>query len=68
MGRIRVEKPDVKPDAPTYVKGVHRGNEGSFDSQSGHTPDGIADAALDRDQLSRQHDSVLPIMPNLPPG
>jgi hypothetical protein len=68
MAKIRVGKPDVKPDAPTHVKGVHQGNSGPFDSQQGHHPDGTADARRSTGINPKTHDPILPIMPNLPPG
>ena len=42
MGRIRVGKPDVKPDAPSHVKGVHSGNEGPYEKGIGHNADGTS--------------------------
>jgi hypothetical protein len=45
MGRIRVGKPHVRPDAPSHVSGVHEGNErGAYESEAGFHPDGTADA------------------------
>ena len=38
---IRTGRPDVKPDAPSHVKGVKEGNStGNYDKQDGHLPDG----------------------------
>jgi len=68
MGQIRVGKPDIAPDAPTHVKGVHQGNEGPYDKQRGHHPDGTADARRSTGINAKKHDPILPIMPNLPPS
>jgi hypothetical protein len=69
MGRIRVGKPDVAPDFPSHVKGVRQGNEkDAYDKQMGHHKDGKADARRSTGLRPREHDPILKIMPNLPPG
>jgi hypothetical protein len=68
MGEIRVGKPDVKPDAPSHVKGVRQGNKGPFDHQRGHHADGTADARRSTGINPAGRDAILPVMPNLPPG
>ena len=69
MGRIRVGKPDVRPDFPSHVKGVRQGNEkDAYDKQMGHHEDGTADARRSTGLRPREHDAILKIMPNLPPG
>jgi hypothetical protein len=69
MGEIRVGKPDVKPDAPTHVRGIHQGNEQKpYRKQIGHHPDGTADARRSTGIRPKMHNAILEIMPNLPPG
>ena len=68
MGEIRVGKPDIEPDAPTHVMGVHQGNKGPYHKQRGHNEDGTADARRSTGINAKKHDPILPIMPNLPPG
>jgi hypothetical protein len=69
MGRIRVGKPDVSPDTPTHVSGLHQGNSpGSYAKASGHHKDGTADARRSTGICPRKHDPILKAMPNLPPG
>jgi len=66
---IRVGKPDVKPDAPSHIKGVEQGNAvGNYRKQRGHHDDDTADARRSTGIAPRRHDPILPIMPNLPPG
>lgn len=66
MERIKVGKPDVKPDLPSHVKGVPQGNQES--KQPGHHEDGTVDARRSTGINPKKHDPILPIMPNLPPG
>jgi hypothetical protein len=69
MGRIRVGKPDVRPDTPSHVKGVEQGNEkGSYKHQMGHHADGTADARRSTGIGPKKHNPILKIMPNWPPG
>jgi hypothetical protein len=68
MGKIRVGRPDVAPDTPSHVAGVHQGNTGPHDSQRGHHSDGTADARRSTGINPKKHDPILPVMPNLPPG
>jgi hypothetical protein len=68
MSHIRVGKPDVSPDTPTHVKGIHQGNEGPYAAQPGHHPDGTADARRSTSINPKSHDPILKVMPNLPPG
>jgi hypothetical protein len=69
MAEIRVGKPDVRPDAPSHILGVHQGNKkGAYERQIGHHPDGTADARRSTGIQPKKHDPILPIMPNLPPG
>jgi len=69
MASIRVGKPDVTPDATAHMKGVHQGNApGAYAKQIGHHADGTADARRSTGIAPRRHDTILPVMPNLPPG
>ncbi|GHD93451.1 hypothetical protein [Streptomyces naganishii] len=68
MGRIRVGKPDVKPDTPKHVPGLHEGNSGPYERQPGHHKDGTADARRSTGIHWRKHNAMMKIMPNLPPG
>lgn len=69
MAEIRVGKPDVKPDTPSHTRGVHEGNTpGSYKRQIGHHADGTADARRSTGVSPKKHNSIMSIMPNLPPG
>jgi hypothetical protein len=69
MGNIRVGKPDVRPDYPTHVTGVRQGNEeGAYHKQIGHHRDGTADARRSTGIRPKEHNAILKIMPNIPPG
>ena len=69
MASIRVGKPDVTPDATAHTKGVPQGNApGAYAKQIGHHADGTADARRSTGIAPRRHDTILPVMPNLPPG
>lgn len=69
MGRIRIGKAQARPDTPTHVKGIEQGNEeGAYEKQAGHHPDGTADARRSTGIGPKRHDAILKIMPNLPPG
>lgn len=69
MGRIRVGKPQVRPDTPSHVEGVHQGNSmGAYKKSVGHHPDGTADARRSTGISPKKHNAILKIMPNLPPG
>jgi hypothetical protein len=69
MGDIRVGVPDVAPDATAHTPGVKQGNQkGAYERERGHHADGTADARRSTGINPRQHNPMLPIMPNLPPG
>jgi hypothetical protein len=67
MGEIRVGEPDVELDAPAHTKGVEEGNSVRR-RQSGHNADGTVRARRSTGIRPSQHEPILPIMPNLPPG
>ncbi|WP_369205637.1 hypothetical protein [Streptomyces sp. PU-14G] len=68
MGRIRVGKPQVKPDASTHVFGIHQGNKGPYRRQPGHHEDGTADARRSTGIHWKKHNAIMKIMPNISPG
>jgi hypothetical protein len=69
MGSIRVGKRQVRPDSPTHVRGVRQGNEtDGYRKQIGHQEDGTADARRSTGIRPKEHNAILKIMPNLPPG
>jgi hypothetical protein len=69
MAGIRVGKPDVAPDTPSHTKGVGQGNRSrGYGKEAGQHPDGTADARRSTGVNPEEHDPILPIMPNLPPG
>jgi hypothetical protein len=70
MGRnVRIGKADVKPDDPSHIKGIRQGNEpGSYDSQTGHEPDGRSTAARSTGINPKAHEPIDPSMPNLSPA
>ncbi|MFG1617421.1 hypothetical protein [Nonomuraea wenchangensis] len=69
MARIRVGKPDVKPDTPSHVKGVRQGNaKGAYRHQAGHHKDDTADARRSTGIRPGKENPILPIMPNLSPS
>ena len=66
MATIRVGTPDTTPDSSAHVEGVEQGNQRR--RQAGIHGDGKADARRSTGIRPQQHDPILPIMPNLPPG
>ena len=69
MAKIKVGRPDVRPDTPSHTHGVHEGNApGAYAKQIGHHADGSADARRSTGVSPRRHDPILPSMPNLSPG
>lgn len=69
MAEIKVGRPQVSTDTPSHTKGVHQGNKaGGHRYQVGHHADGTADARRSTGVNPKNHNPILPIMPNLPPG
>jgi hypothetical protein len=68
VGRIRVGKAKVRPDAPTHVFGIEQGNASKNWHQPGHHKDGTASARRSTGVNAHKHDPILKLMPNLPPG
>lgn len=66
---LRLGRPDVRPDAPSHVKGVKEGNSaGSYDKQVGHLQDGRSTAARSTGINPHARDPIDPRMPNLSPA
>jgi hypothetical protein len=67
VARIKVGKPDVKPDAPAHTSGVKQGNTGPMEKNKGHLSDGRSTAKRSTGVNSRHHEPIDPRMPNLSP-
>jgi hypothetical protein len=69
MSNLRVGKPDIAPDATAHRKGVRQGNStGSYESQSGHHPDGRSSAERSTGINAKAAEPIDPRMPNLSPA
>ncbi|EFE65376.1 MULTISPECIES: hypothetical protein [Streptomyces] len=68
MSRVKVGRPDVKPDTPSTVPGIHQGNKGPHHHQPGHHEDGTSDARRSTGIHWKRHDTLMKVMPNLSPG
>ena len=65
---LTVGKAQVKPDKPTHVLGVKKGNTpGHYERSPGHLPDGRSTARRSTGILPKKHDPIDPRMPNLSP-
>lgn len=68
MSRIRVGKPNVKPEAASHTPGVHQGNgSGHYAKGKGHLPDGRSTAQRSTGISHKNMNPILPGMPNLSP-
>lgn len=66
---LRTGRPDVRPEAPSHVKGINEGNAlGAYGRQAGHLPDGRSDARRSTGVNPKQEDPIDAQMPNLSPG
>ncbi len=66
---MRLGKPDVRPDAPSHVRGIRQGNaSGNYDSQAGHKPDGRSTAERSTGINADDREPIDPSMPNLSPA
>ncbi|GAA3667917.1 hypothetical protein GCM10022224_035130 [Nonomuraea antimicrobica] len=66
---IKTGRPDIRPDAPSHVKGIKEGNAtGNYESQPGHLPDGRSTAKRSTGVNPGRHDPIDPSMPNLSPA
>ncbi|MEV5006550.1 MULTISPECIES: hypothetical protein [unclassified Streptomyces] len=68
MGTIRVGRRDVKPDTPGHITGLHQGNSGPYERQTGHHRDGTSDARRSTGIHWKKHDAIMKAMPNISPG
>jgi hypothetical protein len=65
---VRTGKPDVSPDKPSHIAGVHEGNApGNYAKQRGHLADGKSTAERSTGINPDDHDPIAPGMPNLSP-
>lgn len=66
---MRVGKPDVRPDAPSHVKGIKQGNaKGNYESQPGHKTDGRSTAERSTGINPKSRGPIDPSMPDLSPA
>jgi hypothetical protein len=66
---LKVGKPDVSPDAPAHTPGIEQGNsKGSYESQTGHLPDGRSTAERSTGVNPESKNPIDPSMPNLSPA
>lgn len=70
---ISVGKPDVKPDAPSHVKGVRQGNQpGAKDKEAGihhlHNNKAVADSRRSTGIVPESSNPIDSSMPNLTPA
>ncbi|MDI9833177.1 hypothetical protein [Streptomyces sp. KAU_LT] len=68
MGSIRVGRAQAKPDTPGHVSGMHQGNHGRYQDQTGHHKDGTSDARRSTGIHWKRHDALVDAMPNISPG
>ncbi|MFJ8631967.1 hypothetical protein [Streptomyces sp. NPDC093568] len=68
MGSIRVGRPQARPDMTGHVSGMHQGNQGRYEDQTGHHKDGTADARRSTGIHWKRHDALVESMPNISPG
>ncbi|MFF2205003.1 hypothetical protein [Streptomyces sp. NPDC058145] len=68
MGSIRVGRAQAKPDTPSHVPGLHQGNSGPRDRQTGFHEDGTSDARRSTGIHWKRHDALIDAMPNISPG
>ncbi|MGW4278179.1 hypothetical protein ACWEGQ_39025 [Streptomyces seoulensis] len=68
MGTIRVGRPDVRPDTPSHVRGLHEGNKGPSHRQQGHHKDGTSDARRSTGIHWKKHNAISKTMPNISPA
>jgi hypothetical protein len=64
-----VGKPDIDPERPSHVRGVHEGNQrGAYERMDGHWPNGKSTAARSTGIDPDARNPILPeLMPNLSP-
>ena len=76
---VRVGRPDVRPSAPSHVRGVHEGNESRHvarnegivrlapEGERDDEPKAVGTARRSTGVASRRHGPIDPRMPNLSP-
>lgn len=66
---VKTVRPDVRPDAPSHVPGIHEGNApGGYDRMPGHLPDGRVTSRRSTGVNPKGANPIDPQMPNLPPA
>ena len=65
--RIRTGKPDASQKTPGHTRGINQGNEGPYEKQRGHLPDGRSTAERSTGVNPQHHEPIDPSMPNLSP-
>ncbi|MFA1541096.1 hypothetical protein [Actinomadura monticuli] len=66
---IRLGRPDVKPDKPSHIRGVHEGNgTGNYERQPGHLRDGSSTQRRSTGVNPSHREPILDSMPNLSPA
>jgi hypothetical protein len=69
MTRMRLGKPDTSIDASAHTPGIRQGNaRGSYESQTGHLPDGRSSAERSTGINPSMEEPIDPRMPNLSPA
>ena len=67
--KLPVGRKEPKTDKPTHTRGVKQGNAtGSYESMSGHLPDGRSTAERSTGINPKGAEPIDPRMPNLSPG
>jgi len=66
--RIKLGKPDVKPDTPSHTAGSAEGNVGLRMRQRGQEPSGKSSAARSTGINPDAENPIDPSMPNLSPA
>ncbi len=66
---VKTGRPDVRPDAPSHVAGIHEGNApGGYERMPGHLPDGRVTSRRSTGVNPKGAGPIDPAMPNLPPA
>ena len=66
---VKTGRPDVRPDAPSHVPGIHEGNAlGGYERMPGHRSDGRVTSRRSTGVNPKGANPIDPQMPNLPPA
>jgi hypothetical protein len=69
MADMKTGTAEVRPDAPSHVKGIKQGNaKGNYEATPGHNADGTSTARRSTGINPKQREPIDPRMPNLSPG